>query len=120
MWIGHHVKFAFMSQEVRNNLIIEELHKHQMVKDKYVKTPKLWGVELCWSCFSFLHGVVLSTMYEFRQIGVHDTETRWEHKGKNDSFHYPIKKNAVKSFISELQTNLGKHQSLFVLTKYID
>jgi hypothetical protein len=118
MWIDHHIKFAFMSQEVRNNLIMDELHKHQKVKGKYVKTPKLWGIGLCWACFSFLHGIACSTMYQLREIGEHDTETRWEHKGKSESFHDPRKAKAIKTFLEDLQTNLGKPQSLFVLMKY--
>jgi hypothetical protein len=104
-----------MSQEKRNNLIIEELHKHQKVKNKFVKTPSLWGVDLCWSCFSYIHGVSQATVYRLRDIEVQHAETRWEHKGKHEAFHEARKANAVKAFIQELQTNLGKYHLLSVL-----
>jgi hypothetical protein len=103
VWISHRIKYLLMTQEIRNNLVLEEIRKHQKKGDKLVTSPNLFGIPMCWNCFAIIHGMSLSTV---KRLG-YESEAKWRHFGQEQSFHVAHVKKSVVNFIQTLQDNLG-------------
>jgi hypothetical protein len=103
-WLEQYITHVVMSQEEKNNSVIQELRKHHS-KGKMFK-PILFGASFCWSCFAILHGMSLTTMKSMRALAKEDIK-KWEHQGKNRSNHEAFKRKALKKFIQDLQDKFG-------------
>jgi Fic family protein len=106
-WIKHYIEFVSKTQEDKNNSVIDELRKHQMLKQNFVRKPSMFGTLMCWDCFAKLHAMSLSTMKTMKKAAK-GKDQHWQHQGRNESIHPAPKKKAVMSFIENLQTLLGK------------
>ena len=83
-----------------------------MKEKKTVRNPLLYGIEMCWKCYAFLHGVGLTTVADMRKRAEASTKVgdhkEWVHQGKNQDFHPSPARDAVIRFLTNLREKLGE------------
>ena len=83
-----------------------------MEDTEVVARPNLYGMKMCWKCYAFLHGVTRNTVVGLqaraKEISESGDDKKWDHQGKNQSFHHAPARDAVIKFIHNLQETLGE------------
>ena len=109
-WIHASIQWLTKEQSTKNNEIIKEICMYQMNGDKARRRPQYAGVDMCWECYGFLHGVRRSVILSMKKRAENQVAS-----GIEDS---PIR-DAVTKFIKNLQETLGEadptHKGFFQL-----
>lgn len=91
---------------------MQEIRSYQIKDKEAVPRPNFLGMEMCWKCYAFLHGVGITTVTDLKErakeLSAGGSDEKWVHQGTRQSFHPAPARDAVVKFIKNLEETLGE------------